>query len=907
MVGRSFVRRMVLLMVAGVLAGAVPRAGGEEAAWLDGLDRWRMRHSFEAPVIPDGQGGLGTLMSPFGLRERRAGIAHVLYQPAPQGVGEGWSDAEFDDSAWLAAPALRAARTPFLSALHLRGYFRTPEGEAAPELRLALTYRGGAVVYVNGREIARGHVDGDGELAAPYPAGAFLGPDGEVLGWRGDAALWDEEPDEETARRLALRDRRLEAAVPAEALRPGVNVLAIRLVRAPYHPAAGKQLVTLTYKGDHPVHKLSWNTCELRSVRLTGSPAPALEGSLRVWNSDPVAVDFDLDSGNAAEPLRPVRLAGARNGFFSGKVGVGAGEALRGLQAEVGELRGAGGIIPPDNIQVRYAMPLDSAILTNPESNELIPYAGEPRPLQALFDEPPAEVPVAEPAASNRSRAAENAKREAVTAVWVTVHVPADAAAGVYEGTLRVTAEGHDAVTVPVRLEVADWSVPDPADFTTWIELVQSPETLVLEYGLEPWSEEHLAMIEHSMQYLRAMGSSVLYAPLIAESNMGNDHSIVRWVRNGDGDEDYRFDSSVLERYLDAAERVMGPPELLVLNVWDFYLVRDDTPGRGFQVDRNQRHAEDGPKVTVLDPATGELENIVLPDYTVPEGEAPWRRLFGELRNLLRERGLEEVMVLGIASDIWPTREQVEAMNRITDNLHWVNYSHYLRQPMHDGLGPFRYHASYFNVHFNYTGSDHGWRNPVLHVLFDRLSLDHSLPVKWRGIAQQAVTANVRGVGRLGADTWMAVTDRRGRRRGRVWERFPGADWGYLNIRSSTLAPGPDGPVATTRYEYLREGVQECEARIVLERALDEAELREKLGEDLAGRCEELLREHQLAQWRGQLSWQSGKSRRFSLQMIRPGVYNLTGYLYFLDSGWQERSLDLYRLAGEVERALEEG
>ena len=63
-----------------------------------------------------------------------------------------------------------------------------------------------------------------------------------------------------------------------------------------------------------------------------------------------------------------------------------------------------------------------------------------------------------------------------------------------------------------------------------------------------------------------------------------------------------------------------------------------------------------------------------------------------------------------------------------------------------------------------------------------------------------------RGVGRLGADTWSAVKDKQGRRLARAWERFPGSDWANLNINSSALAPGPDGPVSTQRFESLREG-----------------------------------------------------------------------------------------------------
>ena len=42
----------------------------------------------------------------------------------------------------------------------------------------------------------------------------------------------------------------------------------------------------------------------------------------------------------------------------------------------------------------------------------------------------------------------------------------------------------------------------------------------------------------------------------------------------------------------------------------------------------------------------------------------------------------------------------------------------------------------------------------------------------------------------------------------------------YRRCPRSLIAPGPDGPIGTVRYEMLREGLQELEARIMIERAL---------------------------------------------------------------------------------------
>ena len=74
--------------------------------------------------------------------------------------------------------------------------------------------------------------------------------------------------------------------------------------------------------------------------------------------------------------------------------------------------------------------------------------------------------------------------------------------------------------------------------------------------------------------------------------------------------------------------------------------------------------------------------------------------------------------------------------------------------------------------------------------------------------------------------------------------------WRDLNICVSVLAPGPKGPAATQHLVNLNEGVQECEARIVLEKALSDPAMKAKVGGDLAGRCQALLDERMRAMQR---------------------------------------------------------
>jgi len=184
-------------------------------------------------------------------------------------------------------------------------------------------------------------------------------------------------------------------------------------------------------------------------------------------------------------------------------------------------------------------------------------------------------------------------------------------------------------------------------------------------------------------------------------------------------------------------------------------------------------------------------------------------------------------------------------------------------------------------------------------------------PSRLRGLAEVNITGNQRGIGRIGGDFWWAIKDKRGRRVGTVTGRYPQSQWRNLDIMAWLLAPGASGAVATARYEYLREGVQECEARILIEAALTDETLREKLGDKLATRCQALLDQRQRSLWKAQgltdEEIDSTTTRRNSNDIerrLRRGAGASSGHTWFLNSGWQKRTEKLFVLAGEVAAKL---
>ena len=248
-------------------------------------------------------------------------------------------------------------------------------------------------------------------------------------------------------------------------------------------------------------------------------------------------------------------------------------------------------------------------------------------------------------------------------------------------------------------------------------------------------------------------------------------------------------------------------------------------------------------------------------------------------------------MMLGMMNDACPSKQDIAFFAEVAPGVPWVVAAHgtYTK-------ADFGYRA----IVYSKTGHEEslaGWSRPELIAYFHRgNNLERIDQATWRTLPTFAIAGSWRGVGRVGGDFWKVIRNKKGERAARVPERYPQSNWRNLDVYIALLAPTPEGPAVTTRYEHLREGIQEGEARVVVERAVKDAELRAKLGEDLAARCEEALEEHFRAQQR--LRGWTGQAVPHCLS-----AGTEMGFAWFMSSGWQARTRALFTLAGEVERA----
>jgi hypothetical protein len=160
------------------------------------------------------------------------------------------------------------------------------------------------------------------------------------------------------------------------------------------------------------------------------------------------------------------------------------------------------------------------------------------------------------------------------------------------------------------------------------------------------------------------------------------------------------------------------------------------------------------------------------------------------------------------------------------------------------------------------------------------------------------IQGNQRGVGRLAADFIRTKEGWGGRR---ISGRYPESGWANLNLCAPWLAPGKDGAIATIAFEMGREGIQECEAFILIDRALADGGLRARLGAPLVKRCRVILDQRiRYNLWCMDMkAWTARGKNRFL-----PG--GSIGFDWYAGgSRWQDRSKALYDAAAEVQTKLD--
>ena len=830
----------------------------------------------------------------------------LIHTPPPP---SGWEQPDFDDSTWARARGplyvsvkeTRGKHVRFRGSyrsvimLCVRGKFFVKDPATAKDLAINLKYQGGTVVYMNGKEIHRSHLP-QGTLkfdtpAEEYPKEAYLKSDGYLLTNRGT------DPKEHTSQ-FDIRTRSIAGfKIPAAKLKKGVNVLAIEVHRS---PAPAIMFSGRTKKLHNPSHlrgRCWWGRIGVADIQLTAKAGSSVVANtdrlagVRVWNYPVIERLYFAQYPDPNEPLKPVRIIGVKNGAFSGQVVVSQAGPITGLKASASDLKGPS-VISASHLQIRYSL-LDG-------------FDGKRRKQSIWFDGleefAPEQIEVT------------GETKTAMQPIWLTVNVPVDAAPGNYKGILTINAEGMKPTEVPVELRVVDWHLPDRKEYKTHIDLMQSPETLAMKYNVPMWSDKHWKLIEKSFKLLSQVGNKAIYVTLVRRTHFGNEHGMVRWTENDQ--KKLTPDLSIAEKYIELGVKHLGKVPMVGLYCWEPIHAPAHFPAGAESFAPGDRPI----LFSKLNPADGTLEKAKGPKWGTPECVEFWKPAIGGLRKILAKHGIEKSAMLGIACDYMPTKPCMNDLTSAAPGLPWIMHSHVYRTQLH-GI-PIAYLASVWGLNgardpagkpdYYKNTRYYGWRNPFMLVAFPRygcpvyyLGKQHR-PGKFRFGAEGALVSvgkanakppGIRGFGRLGADFWPVIKAKisgRSIAKGHaapLCGRYPESTAGGMSLTYVSyyiLSPGRDGAISSTRFEMVREGLQEAEARVFIESVLLDEMKKTQIPSELAGKCQQILDERVRTFMRG-----TGRRELMA-----------SDWLWYNGMGWQKRSEELYSAAGELAEAL---
>jgi len=237
----------------------------------------------------------------------------------------------------------------------------------------------------------------------------------------------------------------------------------------------------------------------------------------------PGSYSRDLDS-------RTVAVEALRNETVSAQLGVlSSADGVR-LSTRVGELSGPGSF-PASNVRVRYP---DYVLV-----DEIEGYVSDP-----LMETP--EVAL---------------QAHRAQGVWFTIKVPKDCKPGDYSAAVDLQADGKVVHTFTLKLTVIDATLPDPADYRFFLNILQDAFSIARYYKVPLWSEEHFALISRYAEDLALHGQQSVTTSIVTNAWRDNDlefnrlPTMIEWQYPGEWNQPdgqhFSFDFAVFDRYVE--------------------------------------------------------------------------------------------------------------------------------------------------------------------------------------------------------------------------------------------------------------------------------------------------------------------------------------------------------------------
>lgn len=141
-----------------------------------------------------------------------------------------------------------------------------------------------------------------------------------------------------------------------------------------------------------------------------------------------------------------------------------------------------------------------------------------------------------------------------VRPVWMSLNIPREVEPGIYNGvfTVRTTSS---AKTLRISIEVQPEVLPSPHEWQYRLDLWQNPWVLAWRNQVQPWSEEHKALLKRHLKLYADAGGKYITTYAVHSPWADNSYMIeggmIDWIKGKDGK--WRYDFSIFDTYVTLA------------------------------------------------------------------------------------------------------------------------------------------------------------------------------------------------------------------------------------------------------------------------------------------------------------------------------------------------------------------
>jgi hypothetical protein len=136
--------------------------------------------------------------------------------------------------------------------------------------------------------------------------------------------------------------------------------------------------------------------------------------------------------------------------------------------------------------------------------------------------------------------------------IWVSIDVPPTAAAGIYTGVIDVLSE-KSSQSLKVTVKVQNKSLPPPSQWKYRLDLWQNPWAVAWSNHVEPWSDQHKALLKKHMELYADAGGKYITTYAVhspwADNSFMIEGGMIEWIKLKNGS--WKFDYKIFDEYVD--------------------------------------------------------------------------------------------------------------------------------------------------------------------------------------------------------------------------------------------------------------------------------------------------------------------------------------------------------------------